>query len=227
MNRILIMGLPGAGKTTLAKKLSSLLNASWLNADEIRKKYNDWDFSLEGRERQAKRMFDLAEKLNKEGKIVIADFVCPLPNLRTKFKPDFLIWMDTIKKGRFEDTNQMFIPPKDYNVRVTEKNAEKWSKKIIENLKKEFDIKKSMREKISVLMTVYNAEKFIKESVQSILSQSYKNLELLIIDDCSTDKSLQLIKKFKDKRIRLFALKQHIGRTKSLNYGLKKIKMVL
>ena len=79
-----------------------------------------------------------------------------------------------------------------------------------------------MREKISVLMTVYNAEKFIKESVQSILSQSYKNLELLIIDDCSTDKSLQLIKKFKDKRIRLFALKQHIGRTKSLNYGLKK-----
>ena len=81
-----------------------------------------------------------------------------------------------------------------------------------------------MREKISVLMTVYNAEKYIKKSVQSIISQSYKNLELLIVDDCSTDKSLELIKRFKDKRIRLLALKKHIGRTKSLNYGLKKIK---
>ena len=81
-----------------------------------------------------------------------------------------------------------------------------------------------MREKISVLMTVYNAEKYIKKSVQSIISQSYKNFELLIVDDCSTDKSLELIKRFKDKRIRLLALKKHIGRTKSLNYGLKKIK---
>jgi adenylylsulfate kinase len=134
MNRILIMGLPGAGKTTLAKKLSYLLNAEWLNADDIRKKYNDWDFSIVGRERQAKRMLDIAQKFNNDGKCVVADFVCPLPNLREKFNPEFLIWMDTIKKGRFEDTNQMFVPPENFNVRVTEKDAEKWSLKILKIL---------------------------------------------------------------------------------------------
>ena len=55
------MGLPGSGKTTLASELVPLLKAKWLNADKVRKAANDWDFSYEGIERQAKRMSDLAE----------------------------------------------------------------------------------------------------------------------------------------------------------------------
>ena len=128
--KILIMGLPGAGKTTLASKLVPLINAKWLNADEVRKEANDWDFSDEGRKRQAKRMADLSEKLKKQGNIVIADFVCPTPKARELFDPDFIIWVDTIKKGRFEDTNKIFVEPENYDVRVTEKNSEIWSIKI-------------------------------------------------------------------------------------------------
>ena len=124
------MGLPGAGKTTLASKLVPLINAKWLNADKVRKEANDWDFSDEGRKRQAKRMDDLAEKLKKQGNIVIADFVCPTPKVRELFNPDFIIWVDTIKKGRFEDTNKIFVEPENYDVRVTEKNSEIWSIKI-------------------------------------------------------------------------------------------------
>ncbi len=124
------MGLPGAGKTTLASKLVPLINAKWLNADEVRKEANDWDFSDEGRKRQAKRMADLAEKLKKQGNIVIADFICPTPKARELFNPDFIIWVDTIKKGRFEDTNKIFVEPENYDVRVTEKNSEIWSIKI-------------------------------------------------------------------------------------------------
>ena len=132
--KILIMGLPGAGKTTLAKKLVSLTNAVWLNADDIRRKNNDWDFSNEGRLRQAKRMANLADKFKKDGNYVIADFVCPTPMSRQLFNPDFVIWMDTIEKGRFEDTNKMFVPPKKFNVRVTEKNSDLWSLKIVKLL---------------------------------------------------------------------------------------------
>ena len=127
MKKILIMGLPGAGKTTLAKKLVPLLKAKWLNADEVRKNANDWDFSEDGRLRQAKRMAEYANKHAKDGNHVIADFVCPTENLRKIFNPDFTIWVDTIEKGRFEDTNQIFSPPKKYELRVDTKDAEKWS----------------------------------------------------------------------------------------------------
>ena len=131
------MGLPGAGKTTLASKLVPLINAKWLNADDVRKESNDWDFSEEGRKRQAKRMADLAEKLKNQGYIVIADFVCPTPEARKLFNADFIIWVDTIDKGRFDDTNKMFLKPKNYDVRVTEKNSDTWSQKIAEILKKQ------------------------------------------------------------------------------------------
>ena len=94
------MGLPGAGKTTLASKLVKLLNAKWLNADEIRKEANDWDFSIEGRNRQAQRMADFANKYKSEGHIVIADFVCPTPKARELFDPNILIWVDTKKKRK-------------------------------------------------------------------------------------------------------------------------------
>ena len=135
MKIILIMGLPGAGKTTLANELEKLIKSKRLNADEIRKAANDWDFSEEGRTRQAKRMSDAALKLKSEGNNVIADFICPTPEARNLFPADYVIWVDTIKEGRFEDTNQMFIKPIKYDFRVTEKNAELISIQIVEKIK--------------------------------------------------------------------------------------------
>ncbi len=129
------MGLPGAGKTTLADELAPNLNAKRLNADEVRKKANDWDFSEEGRKRQAKRMADLAIKLKKNGNFVIADFICPTPEARKLFPADYIVWVDTIKKGRFDDTNQMFVKPEKYNFHVTSQNAKLWAPKIIEDIK--------------------------------------------------------------------------------------------
>ena len=130
------MGLPGAGKTTLANELSKLIKCKRLNADEIRKAANDWDFSEEGRTRQAKRMSDEALKLKNEGNNVIADFICPTPEARKLFPADYIIWVDTIKEGRFEDTNQMFIKPEKYDFHVTSQEAEKWAPKIYEDLNK-------------------------------------------------------------------------------------------
>ena len=141
--KILIMGLPGSGKTTIASKLAPLINAKWLNADEVRKEANDWDFSDEGRKRQAKRMSEKAEKFKQDGFNVIADFVCPTPKARELFNPDFIVWMDTIEKGRFEDTNKIFVKPEKYDVRVTEKNSEVWSIIISDRIiKYEWDNKK-------------------------------------------------------------------------------------
>jgi nicotinamide riboside kinase len=142
MKKILIMGLPGSGKTYFAERLKEYiethgefhsladsLNSSkpvvkWINADDVRKKYNDWDFSYEGRIRQSIRMRELADACLKD--FVIADFVAPLVEMRNNFKADWTIWMDTIEKGRFEDTNKAFIPPETYDFRITEQNAEKW-----------------------------------------------------------------------------------------------------
>ena len=98
-----------------------MLNAKRLNADEVRKEANDWDFSEEGRKRQAKRMADFAIKLKKEGNFVVADFICPTPEARELFPADFVIWVDTIKEGRFDDTNKMFVKPDKFNFHVTHK----------------------------------------------------------------------------------------------------------
>ena len=136
MKIILVMGLPGAGKTTLANEMATLINAKRLNADEVRKAANDWDFSEEGRVRQAKRMAEFALKLKAEGHYVIADFVAPTPEARSLFPSDFRIWVDTIKKGRFEDTNQMFVNPKNFNFHVTTQDAKKWAPLIIKEIKK-------------------------------------------------------------------------------------------
>ena len=135
MKIILIMGLPGAGKTTLANELAPHLNAKRLNADEIRKSANDWDFSEEGRIRQAKRMATHALKLKNEGNYVIADFICPTPEARSLFPADFIIWVDTIKVGRFEDTNQMFVKPEKYNFHVNTQDAKHWVSKILKEIK--------------------------------------------------------------------------------------------
>lgn len=109
--RILVMGLPGSGKSTLAKVLSEKLNAVYLNADDIRKQYNDWDFTEEGRMRQAQRMADLSWVAEDYEKHVVADFVCPTEQTRRRFSADFIVFMDTITEGRFEDTNKMFERP--------------------------------------------------------------------------------------------------------------------
>ena len=135
MKIILIMGLPGAGKTTLANELVKLIESKRLNADEIRRAANDWDFSEEGRTRQAKRMSEAALKIKSEGNNVIADFICPTPEARKLFSADYIVWVDTIKKGRFEDTNQMFIKPEKYNFHVTTQEAKLWASKIAEDLK--------------------------------------------------------------------------------------------
>jgi phosphopantetheine adenylyltransferase len=142
MQKILIMGLPGSGKTYFAERLQKYLEhystmfkisetlegsratVKWINADDVRKKYNDWDFSHEGRIRQSIRMRELADSFFND--FVIVDFVAPLPEMRHNFKADWVIWMDTIEKGRFEDTNKLFVPPDVYDFRVTEQNAEKW-----------------------------------------------------------------------------------------------------
>ena len=143
--RILIMGLPGSGKTYLAEALKKYLEThatradfgemlpitgfnaqvTWFNADDVRRKYNDWDFSKEGRIRQSLRMLEFALASNTE--YVICDFVAPLVEMRNNFKADWTIWMDTIDEGRFEDTNKAFTPPEVYDFRVTEKDCEKWA----------------------------------------------------------------------------------------------------
>jgi adenylylsulfate kinase len=135
MKIILIMGLPGAGKTTLANELATLIKTKRLNADEVRRAANDWDFSEEGRKRQAKRMSDSAVKLKSEGNNVIADFICPTPEARSLFPADYTIWVDTIKKSRFDDTNAMFVKPENYDFHVTTQDAKFWAQKIKEKIK--------------------------------------------------------------------------------------------
>ena len=128
------MGLPGSGKTTLASELVPLLKAKWLNADEVRKEANDWDFSAEGRTRQAKRMWEKAKEFKNLGNNVVADFICPTPAARALFPADYIIWMDTIKEGRFDDTNKMFIKPEKYDYHVTTLDAKNWAPKIFKDI---------------------------------------------------------------------------------------------
>jgi len=144
--RILIMGLPGAGKTMLAGALKTYLEThgdisygralsqhigdlnaqvTWFNADDIRRKYNDWDFSNDGRIRQSLRMFQFS--IEAGGEYVICDFVAPLVEMRNNFKADWTIWVDTIREGRYADTNAVFVEPDVYDFRVTEQDCEKWA----------------------------------------------------------------------------------------------------
>jgi len=118
--KILIMGLPGAGKTWLAERLQKhIKDCAWFNADEVRKMANDWDFSEQARHRQAHRMAAIADNESNLGRNVICDFVCPTNKTRKVFKADITIWVDTIKEGRYEDTNKMFEPPVTVDFHVT------------------------------------------------------------------------------------------------------------
>ena len=125
--KILIMGLPGSGKTNLAKRLVMMFNAVWLNADEVRKEADDWDFTSEGRRRQALRMWTLAEQAIEANRTVVADFVCPTEETRKQFDADYTVWMDTIKEGKYEDTNKMFEEPSQYDFKVGHKEADMWA----------------------------------------------------------------------------------------------------
>ena len=113
------MGLPGSGKTYLAEKLKPLLNAAWYNADQVREMAGDWDFSDDGRKRQSQRMNTFAEFEKSHSRNVICDFVCPTENTRKIFNPDIIIWLDTIKEGRFDDTNKIFERPKKVDFHIT------------------------------------------------------------------------------------------------------------
>jgi adenylylsulfate kinase len=109
--KILVMGLPGSGKTYLSERLQKHLNCAWYNADKIREMANDWDFSEAARLRQAYRMQVLADLEKSFKRTVICDFVCPLEETREIFDADFTIWLNTIPRSRFEDTNRIFHPP--------------------------------------------------------------------------------------------------------------------
>ncbi len=114
---ILVMGLSGSGKTTLAKRLSNSLGCLHINADEVRSTYNDWDFSISGRVRQAYRMHGLAREA--EGDVVV-DFICPTHAVQEIFNADYIVWMDTVSSSKYRDTDEVFESPKYYDRRVTE-----------------------------------------------------------------------------------------------------------
>lgn len=126
--KILICGLPGSGKSTLAEPFCKLINGVWLNADQVRTKYDDWDFSLEGRLRQAQRMRHLADGVIMAGRIAVADFVCPTSAARAEFAADYTVFMDTLEASNstkpaapgttFAQTDSMFEPVQNSNYHV-------------------------------------------------------------------------------------------------------------
>lgn len=111
--KILIMGLPGSGKTWLAERLQKHLGCAWFNADKVREMANDWEFGDDARIRQARRMRNIADYEKSCGRNVICDFICPTELTRYIFEADIVIWMNTIEEGRFDDTNKMFVAPAD------------------------------------------------------------------------------------------------------------------
>lgn len=116
------MGLPGAGKTTFTQELVKhlMLNrtVAWFNADTVRAEYDDWDFSDAGRERQVRRMRELADRSDAD--YAICDFVCPTQQLRDIFDADIVVWLDTIESSKYADTNRLFEPPKNANYHITD-----------------------------------------------------------------------------------------------------------
>ena len=133
--KILICGLPGSGKTTLAEKLVPKLNAAWFNADAVRQDiYSELGFSEEDRLSHATRMGKLCDWAKLGGNFVIADFICPTQETRQAFNADFVVWVDRIQEGRYEDTNKLFEKPMNYDVRLIDGTPEEWVEKVINKI---------------------------------------------------------------------------------------------
>lgn len=117
---IQIIGQAGSGKTSLAQELVKRVHGIHINADKVRADLNkDLSFTLDDRIENARRLGAVARLLDEQGHIVIVDFICPTKETRDAFGiPDFLIWIDRIDKGRFEDTNKMWEDPDYYDVRI-------------------------------------------------------------------------------------------------------------
>ena len=75
-----------------------------------------------------------------------------------------------------------------------------------------------MEKLVSVLIPAYNHEKYIKKAIESVLNQTYKNIEVIVEDDCSTDNTVREIKKIKDKRLKTIFSKKNKGPVKTMNH---------
>lgn len=139
--KILVMGLPGAGKTTLANALAPLLNAVVFNADAVRANLSrDLGFSHDDRIEHARRMGWMCDRVVEAGGTVIADFICPTPDTRAAFGEAFTIWLDRIETGRFEDTNRLFVAPDHINLRVpADGTPQYWAERALALLRPPFD----------------------------------------------------------------------------------------
>jgi cytidyltransferase-like protein len=144
MRKILVMGLPGAGKTTLATALAPLLNAVVFNADAVRTNLSrDLGFGHADRVEHARRRGWMCDRVVEAGGTVIADFICPTEETRSAFGAAFTIWVDRISAGRFEDTNRLFVPPARYDLRVTADGAPQyWAEQALARLRPTFDPQK-------------------------------------------------------------------------------------
>jgi len=138
--KILIMGLPGSGKTHLAKRLHVHLNCAWYNADKVREMANDWDFSDAGRRRQSERMNTIATFEAVRGRTVICDFVCPTGETRDQFDADITIWMNTIEAGRYEDTNSIFEEPTDFDYIIESFQSDEWIIDLAKRMKETYHV---------------------------------------------------------------------------------------
>ena len=134
------MGLPGSGKTHLAKRLHVHLNCAWYNADKVREMANDWDFSDAGRRRQSERMNTIATFEAVRGRTVICDFVCPTGETRKEFNADITIWMNTIEAGRFDDTNKIFEEPTNFDYIIESFQSDEWILDLANRMKETYDV---------------------------------------------------------------------------------------
>jgi hypothetical protein len=151
--KILIMGLPGAGKTTLARELAPLLRAVLFNADAVRQNLNrDLGFSPADRIEQARRMGWLCDRVVEAGHVAIADFICPTPETREAFGAAFTVWLDRIEEGRFADTNRLFVPPERFDIRVEAEGSPRfWAERILHMLRPAFDLKKPAAQRLDAI----------------------------------------------------------------------------